>query len=74
MRLIDADKLLEENTWEWFDDWGNYTAAGQAIADAPTAYDVDKVVELLKYYLNVNEDNGVVYIPKFIIEKLIKDR
>ena len=36
-RLIDADLLLEDNTWEWFDDWGNYTLAGQAIADAPTA-------------------------------------
>ena len=35
-RLIDADELLKDNTWEWFDDWGNYTLAGQAIADAPT--------------------------------------
>lgn len=36
MRLIDADALLRDNTWEWFDEWGNYTAAGQAVADAPT--------------------------------------
>ena len=35
-RLIDADELLKDNTGEWFDDWGNYTLAGQAIADAPT--------------------------------------
>ena len=35
-RLIDADELLKDNTWEWFDEWGNYTLAGQAIADAPT--------------------------------------
>ena len=26
----------------------------------------------LKYYLDINEENGVVYIPKFVVEKLIK--
>ena len=36
MRLIDADELLQDNTWEWFDEWGNYTQAGKAIANAPT--------------------------------------
>jgi hypothetical protein len=25
----------------------------------------------LKYYLGVNEENGVVYMPKFIVERLI---
>lgn len=25
----------------------------------------------LKYYLDTNEENGVVYIPKFVIEKII---
>ena len=42
-RYIDAELLLTDNTYEWFDDWGNYTSAGQAIVDAPTA-DVVKVV------------------------------
>lgn len=42
-RLIDADELLKDNTWEWFDDWGNYTLAGQAIADAPTVDAVEVV-------------------------------
>lgn len=28
----------------------------------------------LKYYLDTNEENGVVYIPKFIIEKIIYKR
>ena len=28
-------------------------------------------VEDLKYYLENNEDNGVVYIPKFAVEKII---
>lgn len=42
-RYIDAELLLADNTYEWFDDWGNYTSAGQAIVDAPTA-DVVEVV------------------------------
>lgn len=28
-------------------------------------------VEDLKYYLENNEENGVVYVPKFAVEKLI---
>lgn len=42
-RCIDAELLLTDNTYEWFDDWGNYTSAGKAIAEAPTA-DVVEVV------------------------------
>lgn len=34
----------------------------------------DKIKEILKYYLDINEENGVVYIPKFIIEKIIYDK
>lgn len=29
------------------------------------------IKESLKYYLDINEENGVVYIPKFIIEKIV---
>lgn len=43
MRLIDADALLLDNTWECFDGWGNYTGAGQIIADAPTIDAVEVV-------------------------------
>lgn len=42
-RYIDAELLLEDNTYEWFDDWGNYTGAGLAVVNAPTA-DVVEVV------------------------------
>lgn len=35
-RLIDADELLTDNTWTWFDEWGNCTPAGKIIMDAPT--------------------------------------
>ncbi len=31
-----------------------------------------KTREDMKYYLENNEENGVVYMPKFIIEKMIK--
>ena len=33
---------------------------------------IDKIIKDLKYYLE-NEENGVVFIPKFIIEKRIKE-
>ena len=42
-RYIDAEELFMDNAYEWFDDWGNYTSAGKAIVDAPTA-DVVEVV------------------------------
>lgn len=34
----------------------------------------DKIKEILKYYLDTNEENGVVYIPKFVIEKIIYNK
>lgn len=30
-----------------------------------------KIKKDLKYYLDTNEENGVVYVPKFIIENMI---
>lgn len=34
----------------------------------------DKIKKDLKYYLDTNEENGVVYIPKFVIEKIVYDK
>lgn len=34
---------------------------------------LEEIRDDLKYYLDTNEENGVVYIPKFIVERLIKD-
>lgn len=34
---------------------------------------IKKVVTDLKYYLDTNEENGVVYIPKFVIEKMVNE-
>lgn len=33
--------------------------------------EIDRVVESLKYYLETNDENGVVYFPKFAIERAI---
>jgi hypothetical protein len=31
----------------------------------------EKIKKDLKYYLDINEENGVVYIPKFVIERMV---
>lgn len=33
--------------------------------------EIDNIKNELKYYLDTNEENGVVYIPKFIVEKIV---
>lgn len=33
---------------------------------------LETAIDDLKYYLENNEENGVVYVPKFAIEKIIK--
>lgn len=35
--------------------------------------DLHEIKKYLKYYLDTNEENGVVYIPKFVIEKMVND-
>ena len=32
---------------------------------------IPQVISDLKYYLDTNEENGVVYIPKFVVEKIL---
>ena len=34
-------------------------------------YSTNNIKKTLKYYLDTNEEDGVVYIPKFAIEKII---
>ena len=34
---------------------------------------IKKMKSDLKYYLDTNEENGVVYIPKFVVEKRLKE-
>ena len=47
MRLIDADLLRAEFTGNFHEMW-HYTGIWAMIDCAPTAYDIDKVVEQLK--------------------------
>lgn len=42
------------------------------LADIPVV-DIEKVKKDLKYYLNTNEENGVVYIPRFVIENIVSN-
>ena len=37
------------------------------------AYTLEEIKKNLKYYLDTNEENGIVYIPKLIIEKIVYD-
>ena len=47
MRLIDADLLRAEFTGNFSETW-HYTGIWAMINNAPTAYDIDKVVEQLE--------------------------
>lgn len=48
-RLIDANELLDKIPYPWdADDALYYEKVIKAIADQPTAYDIDKVVEQLE--------------------------
>ena len=33
----------------------------------------EEIKKDLKWYLDTNEENGVVYIPKFVIEKIVNN-
>ena len=35
---------------------------------------LEDVIEDLHYYLDNNEENGVVFVPKFVIEKIINQQ
>ena len=48
MRLIDADKLIEDGWHLVKSGRSNRTLGVMSIADVPTAYDLDKVVEQLE--------------------------
>ena len=94
MRLIDADALMDQYNLKDATKYGNKNAEQQAhsystlmlyeiadmIEDAPTAYDVDKVVEELednssRYTKNYNQpygNNGYKNIKAISIHKAIE--
>lgn len=72
MRLIDADKLKEELSQQWFIDIlltktnsnDMYSALAEKIDSQPTAYDVDEVLKQLedeKSHISLLDDELEVY-------------
>lgn len=59
MRLIDADALLLDNTWEWYDEYGNLTNAGRAVENAPTiaAVPMNDYMNLQNHFIEIFEDD-----------------
>lgn len=76
--VVDYDKdrgmyrvsIFEDNHYQdeyWFD---AYEEKELQYTELVKSY--EKIKKDLKYYLDINEENGVVYIPKFVIEKMVK--
>ena len=42
-------------------------------AYSKTLGDLHEIKKDLRYYLDTNEENGVVYIPKFVVQKMVSD-
>lgn len=56
-RLVDADELLLNNTWLWYDENGNHTIAGEAIENAPTVDAVEVIrCENCRWFGEEDED------------------
>ena len=71
MRLIDADKLIEDmrNKWDMQDLYLPIHFKELLIDEQPTAFDVDKVVEQLEkesYYIDIETDMEVVNLNEAI--------
>ena len=64
-------RLLEYTKTFGFEGGANGIAIDEAIKII-NKYEIIK--EELTYYLNNNEENGVVYIPKFVIKKMISNK
>lgn len=79
-RIVDIEEVLREHTdYKYFSGHQEYDDGVETgvfymvdeLENLPVL-DIDKIIKDLKYYLNVNEEKGVVYIPKFVVEKLIR--
>lgn len=49
------------------------TIADKEVDCKDFTYNRKHIKATLKYYLDTNEEDGVVYIPKFAIEKIINN-
>ena len=70
MDIAEAINLLEVIKFCDVDELKKVKAIDMAIAALKKQ---EKIKKDLKYYLDVNEENGVVYIPKFVIEKIVNN-
>lgn len=64
-------KLLEYTKTFGFEGGANGIAIDEAIRIINKH---EMIKEELTHYLNNNEENGVVHIPKFVIKKMISDK
>lgn len=78
-RIVDIEETLKEHTdYKYFSGYPEYDQGVETgvfhmvdeLENLPII-DVDKIISDLKYYLDTNEENGVVYIPKFVIERIV---
>jgi hypothetical protein len=52
--------------------WKHYY--NECLIDLKNAHvEIEKIKKDLKYYLDTNEENGVVYVPKFILDKILNE-
>ena len=61
MRLIDADKLIKDGWHLERSGRSNRTLSVMSIADVPTAYDPEKVVEQLEELISYNQERSRMY-------------
>ena len=67
-RLIDADALLMDNTWAFYDRFGNRTSAGLAIEEAPT---VNAEPVRHGYWINYKDEHTCSQCYGVVIEELV---
>lgn len=70
--LQDYAEMVGAPTWSYGCRYVYPDPEDYAIEEAiNTLEKIPQVISDLKYYLDTNEENGVVYIPKFVVEKIL---
>lgn len=73
--LENAKSVVDDNDNETLDFFNNcIDLINRQQAEIERLMDLnDTVIADLKYYLDNNEENGVVYFPKFFVEKILRN-
>ena len=70
--LQDYAEMVGASTWSYGCRYVYPDPEDYVIEEAiNTLEKIPQVISDLKYYLDTNEENGVVYIPKFVVEKIL---